>query len=323
MLIFVDEATENPSSSDVMGGPGRLPESGTSRVAAPKRLQGRRVAGPAARERGAGSTAATDAVRAGGLVVAALSRLIPRHRWEHVFAVAPATILAWHQSLVARKWDHSKRPRRPGRPPTRVAVKRLVLRLARENSRWGHRRIQGELARLGYPVAASTVWEILNAAGIDPARAAQVPPGDNSSVPSSPRHGRHARMQSASASSVPSAENCSITSWSTTRPTPWSCCASTQSTTTNIDRTSLGGNCPRPTRCSRGSPPQTSGDEFPSGTGIEGTGVLAVPVPNQVAQRVHAVPQGHGEVPGLLNGPLSRGVRGDASEVDAPGCHVR
>ncbi|MCX5440932.1 integrase core domain-containing protein [Streptomyces sp. NBC_00063] len=100
---------------------------------------------------------------------AALSRLIPRHRWGQVFAVAPATILAWHQSLVARKWDYSKRPRRPGRPPTRVAVKRLVLRLARENSRWGHRRIQGELARLGYPVAASTVWEILNAAGIDPA----------------------------------------------------------------------------------------------------------------------------------------------------------
>jgi putative transposase len=50
-----------------------------------------------------------------------------------------------------------------------TAVKKLVLQLARQNAQWGHRRIQGELARLGHPIAASTVWEILNAAGIDPA----------------------------------------------------------------------------------------------------------------------------------------------------------
>jgi putative transposase len=77
--------------------------------------------------------------------------------------------LAWHRKLVARRWDYSHRHRGLGWPPTQAAIKKLVLRLARENGRWGHRRIQGELSRLGDPIAASTVWEILNNAGIDPA----------------------------------------------------------------------------------------------------------------------------------------------------------
>jgi transposase len=99
---------------------------------------------------------------------AALSRLVPRHLWSMVFPVTPATILRWHRRLVARRWNYTDR-RRPGRPPTSVAVKQLILRMARDNPGWGHRRIQGELARLGHKVAPSTVWEILNAAGIDPA----------------------------------------------------------------------------------------------------------------------------------------------------------
>lgn len=62
------------------------------------------------------------------------------------------------------------RPQLPHRTaPTAAALKSLVLRLADENPRWGRRRIQGELARLGHPIAASTVWEILHAASIDPA----------------------------------------------------------------------------------------------------------------------------------------------------------
>jgi putative transposase len=80
----------------------------------------------------------------------------------------PATILRWHRDLVARKWDYSSR-RRPGRPSTGTSVEALVIRMARENPDWGHRRIQGELARLGHAIAASTVWEILHAAGIKPA----------------------------------------------------------------------------------------------------------------------------------------------------------
>ena len=55
------------------------------------------------------------------------------------------------------------------RPPTRLTVRELVLRLAAENPTWGYRRITGELARLGRKVAPSTVWAILKKAGIDPA----------------------------------------------------------------------------------------------------------------------------------------------------------
>ena len=102
------------------------------------------------------------------LWLAALSRLVSRRRWPEVFPVTPATILRWHRNLVARKWDYTSR-RRPGRPSTGTSVKALVIRMARENPSWGHRRIQGELARLGHAIAASTVWEILHAAGIDPA----------------------------------------------------------------------------------------------------------------------------------------------------------
>src|SRR2546421_6509179 len=100
--------------------------------------------------------------------LAALSRFVRRRRWVAVFSVAPATILAWHRRLVSRKWDYTAR-RRPGRPPTVTAVKKLVLRMARENPTWGHRRVQGELVRLGHRIAASTVWQILHDAGLDPA----------------------------------------------------------------------------------------------------------------------------------------------------------
>ena len=99
---------------------------------------------------------------------AALARIVSRRRWIEVFPVTPATLLAWHRRLAAGKYDWSGR-RRPGRPPATPSIKRLVLRLARENPLWGHRRIQGELLKLGIAVAPSTVWEILHADGIDPA----------------------------------------------------------------------------------------------------------------------------------------------------------
>jgi putative transposase len=102
------------------------------------------------------------------LWLSALSRLIPRRRWGEVFAVTPATLLAWHRRLVRRKWDYTSR-RRPGRPSTTAAIRKLVIRIATDNPGWGHRRVQGELVKLGHPIAASTVWQILHDAGIDPA----------------------------------------------------------------------------------------------------------------------------------------------------------
>ncbi len=102
------------------------------------------------------------------LWLAALSRLIPRRRWGEVFAVTPATLLAWHRRLVTRKWNYPNR-RRAGRPATAAAIRKLVIRMAMDNPAWGHRRVQGELARLGHPIAACTVWQILHDAGISPA----------------------------------------------------------------------------------------------------------------------------------------------------------
>jgi hypothetical protein len=100
--------------------------------------------------------------------LAALARLIPRRRWTGVFPVTPATLLAWHRKLTGRKYDTSRR-RKPGRPPTVRSIARLAVRLAQENRLWGYRRIHGELTQLGVSVAPSTLWEILHAAGIDPA----------------------------------------------------------------------------------------------------------------------------------------------------------
>jgi transposase len=99
-------------------------------------------------------------------LLAAFSRALPRSAWSS-FLVRPATVLRWHRELVARRWTYAHR--RPGRPGTPVAVRELVLRLARENPGWGYRRIQGELVGLGVRLAASTVWTILREAGIEPA----------------------------------------------------------------------------------------------------------------------------------------------------------
>ena len=98
--------------------------------------------------------------------LAAASRLLPRTSWRSSFFVTPATLLCWHRRLVARRWTYNGRM---GRPPIGGEIRELVLRLARENSRWGYQRIAGELHGLGIAVSATTVRKILRQAGLGPA----------------------------------------------------------------------------------------------------------------------------------------------------------
>jgi putative transposase len=100
-------------------------------------------------------------------VLAGLARLLPRPAW-HGLIVRPTTLLRWHQDLVRRHWTYRHRR---GRPSVAAEVRALVLRLAKENSTWGYRRVHGELCRLGYRIGASTVWTILQRAGVAPAPA--------------------------------------------------------------------------------------------------------------------------------------------------------
>jgi len=103
-------------------------------------------------------------------LLATLLSVIPKaHRHGRRLLVTPDTILRWHHDIVRRRWAARSMHGKTGRPATRANIRALVLRLARENPEWGYRRIHGELAGLGVRVAASTVWEILKNAGIDPA----------------------------------------------------------------------------------------------------------------------------------------------------------
>ena len=103
-------------------------------------------------------------------LLATLLGVIPKARRHRLrLLVIPDTILRWYHNIVRRRWAARSKSGRTGRPVTRRSIRSLVLRLARENPGWGYRRIHGELAGLGVQAAASTVWQILKNAGIDPA----------------------------------------------------------------------------------------------------------------------------------------------------------
>jgi putative transposase len=99
-------------------------------------------------------------------LLAAISRVLPRSRWS-CFLVKPETLLRWHRRLVAGTWTYPTRG--AGRPPLDQDVQQLIIRLARENPRWGYQRIKGELLRLGVQVSASAIRTILHRHRLDPA----------------------------------------------------------------------------------------------------------------------------------------------------------
>jgi putative transposase len=98
--------------------------------------------------------------------LAATARLLPRDRWTS-FMITPQTLLRWHRQLVRRKWTY--RTVRIGRPPIDPELRKTVLRLARENPRWGYVRIQGELRKVGIRIGATTIRRLLRAHGLGPA----------------------------------------------------------------------------------------------------------------------------------------------------------
>jgi putative transposase len=99
-------------------------------------------------------------------LLAAVSRVLARDRWS-CFFVTPATLLRWHRRLVAGVWTYPHRG--TGRPPLDQELQQLIVRLARENPRWGYQRIKGELQRLGVHVSATAIRTTLRRHGLDPA----------------------------------------------------------------------------------------------------------------------------------------------------------
>jgi putative transposase len=101
------------------------------------------------------------------LFMAVMSRALSRTRWS-CFVVSPQTLLRWHRDLVRRKWTY-RRTLTGGRPPISGEVRELILRMGRENPRWGCLRIRGELAKLGVRVSATRIRTLLRANGLGPA----------------------------------------------------------------------------------------------------------------------------------------------------------
>ena len=98
--------------------------------------------------------------------IATVAKLVPQERWAS-FLVRPETILRWHRALVRRHWSYPHSS--PGRPQLPEETIELIVRLARENPRWGYLRIVGELKKLGVTVSKASVANVLGRHGVPPA----------------------------------------------------------------------------------------------------------------------------------------------------------
>jgi len=95
--------------------------------------------------------------------------LTPQERETCCQIVRPSTILAWFRRLAAKKYDGSKQRNKPGRRRKPNEVRELVIRLARDNIGWGYTKIRDALRGLKIEIGRSTVANILQEAGIEPA----------------------------------------------------------------------------------------------------------------------------------------------------------
>ena len=103
--------------------------------------------------------------------LAVKGKLLGRKRLQEIGTLfTPDTILRWHRTLVARRWDYSnRRKNQVGRPRVRQVIVELILRFAKDNPTWGYDRIQGALANVGYRISDTTVGNVLRQHGIEPA----------------------------------------------------------------------------------------------------------------------------------------------------------
>ncbi len=136
------------------------------------------------------------------MVLTALAMHLPRRLWGGLL-VQPETVLGWHRDLVRRKWAAFERRRGSGRPRIDEECRQLILRLAKENARWGYLRIRGELLKLGYSVSATSIRNLMGKHGI----------------PSSPRrsHLSWREFLSAQASAILAADYFTVDTWNLKR----------------------------------------------------------------------------------------------------------
>ena len=100
--------------------------------------------------------------------LAVLAKKISRNALSEICNVfSPETILKWHRELIAKKYDGSK-CRKYGRPQISDELRKLIIKLARQNRSWGYPRIEGQLKYLGFKVSHSTIANILKKEGLEP-----------------------------------------------------------------------------------------------------------------------------------------------------------